>query len=384
MLDTDYTVTGAEVTAGGTVTLLTGATVGDSIQIVRDVPVEQTTHIPPSGPLDVPAINIQISKLIAIDQQNVDAIDRTVRLSDSVFLPGGLVGTTPVASEYLKWNTTAQGLRTFGYATVGDGGQAEYFRVASQPSTVARFRSADRYLPNGSIDAGNGGWWEMVISGLEDVPKFGVVAGVGSTTAVNNAVSAASIYFPPASSNYVLSGDIAIPANRHIWVQRGATIQNTGGQFTAYLPGSGNVHFQIEFSPTDVPIQVVQIEGNIAYSPGTYGFHLAKIDGFQLKNNIIYNHARLAAGYAINAASTATSGHIDGNVIRSPGAFSSGGVLNSVVPEILSEPMQCSSGASWARLVQAIFFVSSRRGTDAFRAEFGSGSIRKFHTKVFG
>jgi hypothetical protein len=82
-LDTDYTVTGAQDEDGGTVTLLTGATVGDAIRIARHVPIEQTTHIPPSGPLDIAAINIQISKLIAISQQLNDSFERSLRQPDS-------------------------------------------------------------------------------------------------------------------------------------------------------------------------------------------------------------------------------------------------------------------------------------------------------------
>jgi hypothetical protein len=84
VLATHYTVSGAEDEDGGTVTLLTGATAGDIIMIMREVPYSQTTHIPPSGPLDIPAINIQISKLVAMIQQIEDrAFDRAVRLSDS-------------------------------------------------------------------------------------------------------------------------------------------------------------------------------------------------------------------------------------------------------------------------------------------------------------
>ncbi|MCK1585495.1 hypothetical protein IVB03_39565 [Bradyrhizobium sp. 168] len=82
-LGVHYTVTGAEDVGGGMVTLATGATLGDAIQIARHVPIEQTTHIPPSGPLDVGAINIQISKLIAIDQQTDNLLSRTLRQPDS-------------------------------------------------------------------------------------------------------------------------------------------------------------------------------------------------------------------------------------------------------------------------------------------------------------
>jgi hypothetical protein len=62
-------------------------TLSDSIFIRRDVPIEQTTHIPPSGPLDVPAINIQISRLIAIDQQLQLEIDRAIMVDQADPVP---------------------------------------------------------------------------------------------------------------------------------------------------------------------------------------------------------------------------------------------------------------------------------------------------------
>ncbi|MGY4351224.1 hypothetical protein ACVWXM_007717 [Bradyrhizobium sp. GM7.3] len=82
-LGAHYSVTGAESSSGRTVTLVTGATVGDQILITRDVPIEQTTHMPPSGPIDIPAINFQFSRLIAIDQQNADNIGRSIHFPDS-------------------------------------------------------------------------------------------------------------------------------------------------------------------------------------------------------------------------------------------------------------------------------------------------------------
>lgn len=63
-----YTVSGALNPSGGTVTFLT-AQAGVTVLIVRDVPLALSTHVPPSGPLDVPGINFQFSKLVAMIQQ---------------------------------------------------------------------------------------------------------------------------------------------------------------------------------------------------------------------------------------------------------------------------------------------------------------------------
>lgn len=71
-LSTDYTTAGAGDEAGGTVTLVSGATGGDRVVVTGFLTLELTTHIPPSGPLDISAINEQFSRLVMMLQQ-IDA-----------------------------------------------------------------------------------------------------------------------------------------------------------------------------------------------------------------------------------------------------------------------------------------------------------------------
>jgi hypothetical protein len=78
-LSTHYTTSGAEEEDGGTITLVTGATLNDSIIIARVLPYELTTHIPPSGPLDIPAINLQFSRFMMILQQLDDNLVRSIK-----------------------------------------------------------------------------------------------------------------------------------------------------------------------------------------------------------------------------------------------------------------------------------------------------------------
>lgn len=47
-----------------------------------------------------------------------------------------------------------------------------------------------------------------------------------------DAIDVGNVTFPPGTYNY--ASDFNIPGNRKIWVQRGATVINTGGRFTAY------------------------------------------------------------------------------------------------------------------------------------------------------
>lgn len=50
-----------------------------------------------------------------------------------------------------------------GYAAAGDAPAIMYKRVTSQPSHALKFRSVDRFMPDGSTDATNGGWWEAAL-----------------------------------------------------------------------------------------------------------------------------------------------------------------------------------------------------------------------------
>lgn len=105
-ITTHYTVAGAQDPAGGSVTFVTAQS-GVTVRIVRDVPVALTTHIPPSGPLDVPGINIQFSKLVAMIQQQ-----------NSLF--GQIIGNTFISSYMLTLlddPTAAEARTTLGIGT---------------------------------------------------------------------------------------------------------------------------------------------------------------------------------------------------------------------------------------------------------------------------
>jgi len=81
-LTTHYTVTGAGVTGGGSITLTSGATAGQVVTIVRDISVSRVTDFPLSGPFVVDDLNTELDRLTAIAQQLETKLTRTVRLDD--------------------------------------------------------------------------------------------------------------------------------------------------------------------------------------------------------------------------------------------------------------------------------------------------------------
>lgn len=108
-LSTDYTTTGEADDDGGTVVFNTGLTVSDSVVIVRDVTVEIATHIPPSGPLDIPALNLTFSRMVMMLQKVVGLFPRCLQQPDSDVAD---LGPIPVvsdrASKYLAFDAEGQ------------------------------------------------------------------------------------------------------------------------------------------------------------------------------------------------------------------------------------------------------------------------------------
>ena len=137
-----------------------------------------------------------------------------------------------IAANYLAIVTT-------GFGSAGDGGHGMYKRVASQPPSLGRFRSSDRYLPNGTADNTNGGWWQLLpTNGEYNVMQFGAT-GNGTnddTAAIQNAITVATanggaLRFP--AGNYLISAALNIPYSngwRISGSSRGATTitQNAG------------------------------------------------------------------------------------------------------------------------------------------------------------
>jgi hypothetical protein len=108
-LTTHYTTSGAESEVGGSITLVTGATASDAVVITRVLTRELTSHIPASGPLDIPSVNLQFSKLVAMIQEAVADWPRSLRQpsSDVTDLDELPVAATR-ASKYLAFDADGQ------------------------------------------------------------------------------------------------------------------------------------------------------------------------------------------------------------------------------------------------------------------------------------
>ena len=75
-----YSVTGAGVTGGGSITLGgSGATLNDTITIVRDLAIERISDFPVSGNFPIQTLNTELDKIVAMLQQLEEQFARTLQ-----------------------------------------------------------------------------------------------------------------------------------------------------------------------------------------------------------------------------------------------------------------------------------------------------------------
>lgn len=99
VLNTGYTVTGAGVLAGGSITATTEPSVGFTLTILRSVPVTQETDYVPNDPFPAESHERALDKLTMIAQQTTTDISGAIRVAESDPEPSRL---PPAASRALR------------------------------------------------------------------------------------------------------------------------------------------------------------------------------------------------------------------------------------------------------------------------------------------
>ena len=108
VLGTNYTVTGAGVLTGGTVTMTTAPASGATLVIVRNVPLTQETDLQPNDRLPAETLEQTVDKLTMITQQLDEASDRAIKfpVSDSSSFDTTLPVSSTRAGKYFKFGST--------------------------------------------------------------------------------------------------------------------------------------------------------------------------------------------------------------------------------------------------------------------------------------
>ena len=122
-----YSVTGAGVSGGGSITLGGGATLNDVITIYRDLAVARSTDFPTSGAFQIDSLNTELDKVIAMIQQ----VERDLKFSPRA-----------AATTANTFNLTFPNLVANKFLTVNAGGTAlEFTQDVTNVNTVAGIAS---------------------------------------------------------------------------------------------------------------------------------------------------------------------------------------------------------------------------------------------------
>ena len=107
---TQYSVSGAGETGGGSITLGAGATLNDTYTIYRDLPIARSTDFPASGQFPIETLNTELDKIVAMMQQNERDFNFTVKSKSSTSKAYGLTFPELVANKLLTVNSAGNGL----------------------------------------------------------------------------------------------------------------------------------------------------------------------------------------------------------------------------------------------------------------------------------
>ena len=102
---------------------------------------------------------------------------------------------------------------TKGYYSAGDGGGAQYIRVVSEPTwATGKFRSQDRFLPDGSTSPSDGGWWALANTQQINYLSLGAIGdGSAANETVNSTASASFTAIATANGR----GELFVPAGSY-------------------------------------------------------------------------------------------------------------------------------------------------------------------------
>lgn len=102
---TQYSVTGAGVTGGGSITLGAGATLNDKYTITRNVPIARSTDFATTGVFPIDSLNTELDKIVAMMQQQGVDINLSPRASSTTSTAYGLIFPELQANKILSVNS---------------------------------------------------------------------------------------------------------------------------------------------------------------------------------------------------------------------------------------------------------------------------------------
>jgi len=135
VLNTDYSVTGAGVASGGSVTIFAATPTSTKITIVRDLPETQLVSLTTGDRLPASTLERAFDKLTMLVQELSRGLNKALRFTDAVTTQPAI---TPLPSSVLGTNAANQLAFT---STTGATGTPPYFLAATAAGQPATFQT---------------------------------------------------------------------------------------------------------------------------------------------------------------------------------------------------------------------------------------------------
>ncbi len=249
-LTTDYTVTNAGVEGGGNVVLVTGASVGDTITIERDIAVKRTTDYQNLGDLASSSLNNDLDKLVMMVQQNEASLGRGLFLSRSTKAAVPFSLDEPIAGyiaraksdltgvEWVTPNASAGGVSLSSQANLAGLSLKQFTDI---PTGTARFDVviSGLNLPSaGNVEIRLGTSGVVATSGYASTANAKNVSGDNFLTSVSGFVIVLATGTSGENNYSRLSFNLTGAANQ--WIMDGTSSSELTGANASYTPSAGN------------------------------------------------------------------------------------------------------------------------------------------------
>ena len=189
LLDVNYTVTGAGVLTGGTVTMTVAPATGATVTISRNVPITQTTDFQPNDRLPAETLEQTVDKLTMICQQLADSSDRALRFPISDTSTDTELPTSAArANRYLRFNSSGNPIAASIIADI-TASASDLANAASTINTTEKvtgrlvWDTTNQQLVRAAGPAAGDGW-DVVASGGGTVITLPITSITGMGTGV--------------------------------------------------------------------------------------------------------------------------------------------------------------------------------------------------------
>jgi len=140
---------------GGFITLNSGASSGDLVTIVSNIPEARTTDYQNSGDFLPETVNDDFDTVVSLTKQQEDRSSRTLSFQESLQNATALTLASPVAGLYLAWNSTATGTENVG--APGAIQPSELNGTTAQMVANASLLAGEFIITSGRTSSGDGG-----------------------------------------------------------------------------------------------------------------------------------------------------------------------------------------------------------------------------------